>query len=76
MSTARLFLASIFSGCALAAAAILAPLGAASAQAASLPLQGEAAAFVDSTFFWNFNAPPPAQTSPAARPRRTPIRSS
>lgn len=64
MSTARLFLASIFGGGALVAAAILAPLGAASAQAASLPLQGEAAAFVDSTFFWNFNAPPPGANQP------------
>jgi triacylglycerol esterase/lipase EstA (alpha/beta hydrolase family) len=58
MRAARLLLATIGGG-ALVAATIVAPLASTPAQAASLPLEGEAAAFVNSTFFWNFNAPPP-----------------
>ena len=34
-------------------------LSAAPAQASSLPMEGEASAFVNSTFFWNYEAPPP-----------------
>jgi triacylglycerol esterase/lipase EstA (alpha/beta hydrolase family) len=64
MRTAGLFLASIVGGCALIAATVVAPLAVAPAQAASLPLEGEAAAFVNSTFFWNFNAPPPGANVP------------
>jgi triacylglycerol esterase/lipase EstA (alpha/beta hydrolase family) len=64
MRTARLCLASIAGGGALIAATVVAPLAAAPAQAASLPLEGEASAFVGSTFFWNFNAPPPGANAP------------
>lgn len=64
MRTARLLLASIVGGCALVAATIMAPLAAAPAQAASLPLQGEAAAFLNSTYFWNFSAAPPGANVP------------
>jgi len=63
MKAARLFLASIVGG-GLVAATIVTPLAAAPAEAASLPLQGEAAAFVSSTFFWNFSAPPPGANVP------------
>jgi len=59
MRTVRLIIASIIGGGGLVAASIVAPLAAAPAQAASLPLEGEAAAFFNSTFFWNFTAPPP-----------------
>src|ERR1700733_435174 len=50
---------SIFSMSAVATgAAIALVMGATSAQAPTLPLQGEASAFVNSTFFWNYEAPP------------------
>ena len=65
MRTARIFLASIVGSGAVIAATVVTPLGAAQAQAASLPLQGEAAAFVNSTFLWNFNAPPPGANQPS-----------
>jgi triacylglycerol esterase/lipase EstA (alpha/beta hydrolase family) len=64
MRAARLIVASMVSGSALVAATIVAPLAATPAQAASLPLQGEAAAFVNSTFFWNFTASPPGANVP------------
>jgi triacylglycerol esterase/lipase EstA (alpha/beta hydrolase family) len=64
MRAVRLLIASIVGGGALVAATIVAPLAAAPAQAASLPLEGEAAAFVNSTFFWNFSAPPPGANVP------------
>jgi hypothetical protein len=76
MRAARLFLASIAGGGVLIAATIVAPLGVAPAHAASLPLEGEAAAFVNSTFFWNFNAPPPGANVPCLPQLRTLIRSS
>lgn len=50
---------SIFSMSAVAiGAAIALVMSAMPAQAATLPLQGEASAFVNSTFFWNYEAPP------------------
>jgi triacylglycerol esterase/lipase EstA (alpha/beta hydrolase family) len=58
MRPSRTFLASIAGGAALAMVGVLAPLAAAPAQAATLPLQGEAQAFINSTFFWNFSAAP------------------
>jgi triacylglycerol esterase/lipase EstA (alpha/beta hydrolase family) len=58
MRPARTFLASIAGGAALAMVGVLAPLAATPAQAATLPLQGEAQAFINSTFFWNYSAAP------------------
>ena len=58
MRRSRTFLASIAGGAALAIVGVLAPLAAAPAQAATLPLQGEAQAFINSTFFWNYSAAP------------------
>jgi triacylglycerol esterase/lipase EstA (alpha/beta hydrolase family) len=58
MRRSRTFLASIAGGAALATVSVLAPLAAAPAQAATLPLQGEAQAFINSTFFWNYSAAP------------------
>jgi triacylglycerol esterase/lipase EstA (alpha/beta hydrolase family) len=58
MRPSRTFLASIAGGAALAMVGVLAPLAAAPAQAATLPLQGEAQAFINSTFFWNYGAAP------------------
>ena len=58
MRRSRTFLASIAGGAALAMIGVLAPLAATPAQAASLPLQGEAQAFINSTFFWNYSAAP------------------
>jgi len=58
MRPSRTFLASIVGGAALAMVGVLAPLAAAPAQAATLPLQGEAQAFINSTFFWNYSAAP------------------
>lgn len=64
MRAVRLLLAGIAGGGALIAATIVAPLAATPAQAASLPLEGEATAFLNSTFFWNFNASPPGANVP------------
>jgi triacylglycerol esterase/lipase EstA (alpha/beta hydrolase family) len=58
MRRSRTFLASIAGGAALAMVGVLAPLAAVPAQAATLPLQGEAQAFINSTFFWNYSAAP------------------
>jgi triacylglycerol esterase/lipase EstA (alpha/beta hydrolase family) len=58
MRPSRTFLASIAGGAALAMVGVLAPLAATPAQAATLPLQGEAQAFINSTFFWNYSAAP------------------
>lgn len=44
----------------LAAGAAMALIASAlPAQASSLPLESESTAFINSTFFWNYNAPPP-----------------
>jgi triacylglycerol esterase/lipase EstA (alpha/beta hydrolase family) len=52
-------------GCAaLVSASVVTPLAASPAQAATLPLQGEAQAFLNSTFFWNFNAAPAGANLP------------
>lgn len=64
MPLRRRLLAAIVGSAALGAASIVTPLAAAPALAAALPLQGEAAAFVNSTFFWNFAAPPPGANLP------------
>lgn len=39
-------------------------LGAVPAQASSLPMESEASAFLNSTFFWNYEAPPPGANVP------------
>jgi triacylglycerol esterase/lipase EstA (alpha/beta hydrolase family) len=44
---------------AVAAALLIGAQPLQAAQAASIPLQGEASAFINSTFVWNYNAPPP-----------------
>jgi triacylglycerol esterase/lipase EstA (alpha/beta hydrolase family) len=64
MRLSRTFPAAIAGSTALLAAAIVTPLAATPAQAAALPLQGEATAFVSSTFFWNFAAAPPGANLP------------
>jgi triacylglycerol esterase/lipase EstA (alpha/beta hydrolase family) len=64
MRPSRTFLASIAGGAALAMVGVLAPLAATPAQAATLPLQGEAQAFINSTFFWNFSAAPAGANVP------------
>jgi triacylglycerol esterase/lipase EstA (alpha/beta hydrolase family) len=43
----------------VAGAAIALVISSVPAQAATLPLEGEAAAFINSTFFWNYTASPP-----------------
>jgi triacylglycerol esterase/lipase EstA (alpha/beta hydrolase family) len=43
----------------VAGAAIALVISSVPAQAAILPLEGEATAFINSTFFWNYNASPP-----------------
>jgi triacylglycerol esterase/lipase EstA (alpha/beta hydrolase family) len=50
--------AAVLGSTALVAAGVVTPLAVSLAQAATLPLQGEAQAFLNSTFFWNFNAAP------------------
>jgi triacylglycerol esterase/lipase EstA (alpha/beta hydrolase family) len=59
MPPSRRLIAAIAGSAALLTATIVTPLAAEPAQAATLPLEGEAPAFVNSTFFWNFNTPPP-----------------
>jgi hypothetical protein len=58
---------------ALVAASVVTPLATSSARAATLPLQGEAQAFLNSTYFWNFGASPLGANVPctpsAAHPR-------
>lgn len=39
-------------------------LSAVPAQASSLPMESEASAFISSTFFWNYEAPPPGANVP------------
>jgi triacylglycerol esterase/lipase EstA (alpha/beta hydrolase family) len=58
MRRPRAFLASMAGAAALVAAFVVAPLAAAPAQAATLPLQGEAQAFLNATFVWNYSAAP------------------
>ena len=60
MRSARTVLLSMIGGVALVAAATVAPFAAApAAQASALPLEGEAQAFLNSTFWWNYGASPP-----------------
>lgn len=57
--------AAVLGSTALVATSVLAPLAASSAAAAAtVPLQGEAEAFLNSTFFWNFNAAPAGANVP------------
>jgi triacylglycerol esterase/lipase EstA (alpha/beta hydrolase family) len=53
----------------IASAAIALVITSVPAQASTLPLDGEASAFINSTFFWNYNASPPGanqQCTPSA----------
>jgi triacylglycerol esterase/lipase EstA (alpha/beta hydrolase family) len=56
--------AAVLGSTALVTASVLTPLAAAPAQATTLPLQGEAQAFINSTFFWNFTAAPAGANLP------------
>ncbi len=56
--------AAVLGSTALVAATVATPLSASSAQAATLPLQGEAQAFLNSTLFWNFSAAPAGANLP------------
>jgi triacylglycerol esterase/lipase EstA (alpha/beta hydrolase family) len=56
----RIFgVSAVVAGAAIALVASSVP-----AQAATLPLEGEASAFINSTFFWNYNASPPGANQP------------
>jgi len=55
----RIFgMSTVLASTVVAGTAIALVIGAIPAQASTLPLQSEASAFLNSTFFWNYEAPP------------------